>query len=178
MWRIRLSDRDLQMVQEVTERRQDKKRRHAVRTQKYDVLHNDFEIAYYGFLGEVAVARLLCIEPDKTVLIGGDGGTDLTFAGRRLQIKTPISAQTKDWLYFNDESRFTCEYGILCNLDEYKTSVTVRGIIGQKEFIKKCVTIDFGYGERIAVPAKQLLSVDGLIRAAQQQHFIQVGDPC
>lgn len=166
------------MIQDITASRQDTKRRHAVRTQKYDRLHNDWDIAYYGFLGEVAVARLLCIEPDWSVLVGGDGGTDLTFAGRSLQIKTPISPRTKDWLYFNDESRFSCDYGILCNLDEYETTVTVRGIIPRSDFINKCVTKNFGYGERIAVAAQQLLSMDALIRAAQTHNEVQVGEPC
>lgn len=166
------------MVHQITGRRQDTKRKWAVRTQKYDMLHNDWDIAYYGFLGEVAVARALCIEPDWSVLVGGDGGTDLTFAGRTLQIKTPISGRTKDWLYFNDESRFSCDYGILCNLDEYETTVTIRGIIDRRSFIEQCVVKDFGYGERIAVAAKQLLTADRLIAAAQQQHEVQVGEPC
>lgn len=178
MWRVRLSDRDIQHVHEITSSRQDTKRKWSVRTQKYDRLHNDWDIAYYGFLGEVGVARALCIEPDWSVLVGGDGGTDLTFAGKRLQIKTPISPRTRDWLYFNDESRFTCHYGILCNLDEYETTVTIRGLIDRADFVLQCVIKDFGYGERIAVPAKQLLSADRLIRAAQEQHEVQVGEPC
>lgn len=180
MWRLRLSDRDIEMVQRITFARQDKKRRHRVRTKKYDVKRDDFGVAYLGFFGEVAVARMLCIEPDERVLVGGDGGTDLVFAGRRLQIKTTISPRTKDWLYVNDEQAFSpyCHYGILCNIDDYETTVTVRGIIDRQDFIQKSEVKNFGYGERLAVHSKQLLNMNALIAAAQEPHGVQVGEPC
>lgn len=111
----------------MTTKRCETKVAHAVKTQKFDRKRTDWEIMYFGFMGEVGVARALCIEPNWSVLVGGDSGSDLIVDERMLQVKTPLTKQTKDWFYFNDEERFNAEYGILCNVDEYETSVIIRG---------------------------------------------------
>lgn len=168
------------MIYDIVDARHRLKRTSKVKTQKVDAKRSDWEIAYYGFFGEVAVARCLGIEPDKSVLIGGDGGTDIVFQGQRLQIKTPISHKTKNLLYFNNEHHFNaaCSYAILCNIDEYETSVIVRGFISRKRFMDECGTHYLGYGHRIAVPAEQLLPMDSLIEKAQSSLNVQIGEPC
>lgn len=178
MWKVRVSDEDLARLHEVTTQRQSTKRAHAVETQKYDRQRTDWEICYFGFMGEVGVARALCIEPNWSVLIGGDGGADLSLGENMLQIKTPLTKQTKDWLYFNDEERFSAEYGVLCNIDEYETSVLIRGAVRNADFVDLCVTKNFGYGERLGVHVSQLTSMDDLIDAVQQAKQQSVGERC
>ena len=177
-WQIRLSDSDLGLLHEVTTKRCETKVTHAVATQKFDRKRTDWEICYFGFMGEVGVARALCIEPNWSVLVGGDSGSDLIVDEKMLQVKTPLTKQTKDWLYFNDEERFNAEYGILCNIDEYETSVIIRGAVLQEDFIQMCVTKNFGYGERVAVHATQMASMDDLIAAVQDVKQQQVGERC
>lgn len=178
MWQVRLSDSDLASLADVTTERQDIKREYSVKTQKYDRKRSDWEIMYFGFMGEVGVARALGIEPDWSVLIGGDSGIDLAIGDNKMQVKTPLTAQTRDWFYFNDEERFKCEWGVLCNIDEYETSVLIRGAVGKEDFLEQCVTKDFGYGERVALHATQMHSMDALIAAIQESKDIQVGEKC
>ena len=178
MWRIRLHDRDLQMVHNLTTKRQLFKRKLAVETQKFDRKRTDWEIAYYGYMGEVAVARALCLAPDETVLAGGDGGIDLVIDGTTLQVKTPLTKATKDFLYFNDETRFNCDFGVLCNVDSDETAVLIRGAISHKDFIHRAGIRDFGYGQRLVVHASELLPMDGLIRAIQSHNNLTIGESC
>lgn len=177
-WRVRLSDDDLAMLQDVTSRRCYTKSVRAVDTQKFDRTRTDFEIAYFGFMGEVGFARAFCMEPDWSVLVGGDVGYDISVGGNTIQVKTPISKATRDWFYFNDEERFSAKYGVLCNVDDYETSVIIRGAISKEDFIAECVTKDFGYGERVAVNASQLSPMDSLIEAVQSANEKNVGEKC
>jgi hypothetical protein len=178
VWRIRLHDRDLEMVHALTTKRQLFKRKLAVETQKYDRKRTDWEIAFYGFMGEVAVARALCLSPDETVLAGGDGGVDLVINNTTLQVKTPLTKATKDFLYFNDETRFNCDFGVLCNVDSDETAVLIRGAISRVDFIHRAAVRDFGYGERLVVHASELLSMDDLIRSIQSHNELTIGEPC
>jgi hypothetical protein len=178
MWRIRLHDMDLEMAYALTTKRQQYKRKLAVKTQKYDRKRTDWEIAFYGFMGEVAVARALCIPPDKTVLAGGDGGVDLVINGETLQVKTHLSKATKNFLYFDDEDKLSCDFGVLCNVDSDDTTILIRGALSRKDFIHKAGIRNFGYGERLAVPASELFSMDDLIRSIQSHNELTIGEPC
>ena len=177
-WQVRLSDSELALLAEVTTKRCRTKASHGVATQKHDRARTDWDLAYFGFMGEVGLARALCLQPNWSVLIGGDDGSDLSLAENKLQVKTPLSRATKDWLYFDDESKFRSDYGVLCNIDEYETSVIVRGAIAKDDFLAACIIKDFGYGERIAVHATQLKSMDDLIDAVQHQNNTTVGNRC
>jgi hypothetical protein len=178
MWRVRVSDADLARLHEVTTKRCETKSTYSVATQKYDRRRTDWEICYFGFMGEVGVARALCIEPNWSVLIGGDSGADVSFGGNMLQIKTPLTKQTRDWFYFNDEERFAAEYGVLCNIDDYETSVLIRGAVLKEDFLSLSVTKNFGYGERIAVHVSQMAPMDELISAVQAVRQQTVGEKC
>lgn len=178
VWRVRIPDEHLAKLDEITTRRQRTKRSHGVATQKYDRKRTDWEICYFGFMGEVGVALSLCETPDWSVLIGGDNGTDITVNGQCLQVKTPLTYQTRDWFYFNDEERFVADYGVLCNVDEYETSVLIRGAVSKEDFLRLCVTKNFGYGERVALHATQMSSMDDLIAAIQAQNNTQIGERC
>jgi hypothetical protein len=178
VWRVRLSDSDLLLLHEVTSKRCSTKSAHSVASQKHDRARTDWDICYFGFMGEVGVARALCIDPDWSVLIGGDSGFDLSLGGITCQVKTPISRQTKDWLYFNSAEKLTSRAGILCNIDEYETSVIIRGVVLRQDFFSGCVAKDFGYGERIALHVSHMRSMDDLIAAVQESKQQKVGERC
>lgn len=178
MWRIRLHDRDLQMAQDLTTKRQRFKRKLNVKTQKFDRKRTDWEIMFFGFMGEIAVARALCLPPDTSVLAGGDGGVDLVINETKLQVKTPLGKVTRDYLYFNDETKLSCDFGVLCNIDSDETAVLIRGSISCSEFIHKAGIRDFGYGERLYVHARELYSMDGLITAIQNHNELTIGERC
>lgn len=186
MWSVRIADSDLSMLERVTSLRCKTKSQHGVATQKHDRARTDWEICYFGFMGEVGVSRALGLEPNWSVIIGGDDGYDIVLPGNRtmlttsvpVQVKTPLARATRDWLYFNDESQIKADYLVLCNVDEYETSVLIRGGISKGSFLSNCVTKNFGYGERIAVHADRLQPIDGLIMAFQKNRNIQVGMQC
>lgn len=166
------------MVQDLTTQRQRYKRELDVETQKFDRKRTDWEIAFFGFMGEVAVARALCLPPDLSVLAGGDGGVDLEINGTTLQVKTPLARATRDYLYFNDESKLSCDFGVLCNIDSDETTVLIRGSISRIDFIEKSGIQNFGYGERLCVHARDLTPMDGLIAAIQTHNLLTIGEPC
>jgi hypothetical protein len=178
MWRVRLHDRELEAVEELASRRQILKQGLAIRTKKFDRSRNDWEITFFGLMGEAAVARALCLAPDNSVLAGGDGGIDLVINGTTLQVKTPLANITRDFLYFNDESGFSCDFGILCNIDRDEVSVLIRGAISRADFIGKSIIKNFGYGERLCVHVSDLSPMDGLITAVQSFNNLVIGERC
>jgi len=178
MWRVRLRDRDLQLAEDLTTRRQRNKRELAVKTQKVDRWRTDWEIDFFRCMGEIAVARVLCLPPDLSVLAGGDGGVDLEINGTTLQVKTPLARATRDYLYFNDESKLSCDFGILCNIDSDETTVLIRGAISHVDFLKKSGIKNFGYGERLCVHVRDLTPMDGMIASIQTYNLLTIGEPC
>lgn len=173
MWLVCLSEDDVMAAENVTTARQECKARYRVATQKFDPAHNDWQIAYTGFLGELGLARALGIEPDWTVLAGGDEGFDLRLGMHTIQVKTPHGKVTKDWFYVNHPSLFAADIGVLCNVEE--NVVTVRGAIERGQFIERMQTKNWGFGERYAVPAQQLKTVDPFIAAVQRAGGFSVG---
>lgn len=174
VWIVTLSDEDLHMINDITDQRMAMKARYRVRSEKYDAKYDDRTILFTGTVGEVGFARAIGVEPDWSVLIGGDDGSDLMHGKYRMQVKTPHGEVTKDWFYVNDMDHFRADIGVLCNLANERT-VVVRGAIPRDQFIKKAQTKNWGYGERIGVPAAQLFSCVPVIRAIQKQTGTTVG---
>lgn len=166
------------MLEQITSRRCRVKSLHGVVTQKHDRFRSDWDICYFGFMGEVGVAMALGIEPNWSVLVGGDDGTDILLKNHKLQVKTPLSRSTRDWLYFNDERQVKADVLVLCNIDEYETGVLIRGAISKQDFLDASVTKNFGYGERLAVHESKLRSMDELITNTQKHKKIRNGHQC
>lgn len=176
-WVIALTEADLLSAQDVTTKRQQCKADYNVATKKYDVTRDDWQIAYTGFLGEIGLARVLGIEPDWTVMAGGDPGYDLRLGTNTIQVKTPHSDATKNWFYMNSLDLFTADIGVLCNLVG-DNAVLIRGAIDRASFLNKHVNRNWGYGSRVGVHASNLKSINNLIEAVQSGAGFKAGKSC
>ena len=178
MWLIQLDDLTIGKVMESASARNKIKKNWRVPNHRHDRQRSDWEINFFGLMGEAGLAQALCLKPDWSLLIGGDGGIDLKLGELTVQVKTPLSAGTKNWLYFDYAGKFQCDLAALCNIDSSETAVVIRGLVKKEIFFERCEQKNFGYGNRLALHASNLFSADPLIQAVQQHHKTQIGESC
>lgn len=165
-WELQLHEEDLQKISSISWSLVSTKRANNVRTKKYDPTRDDLEITQTGLMGEVAFARALGVEPDWSVLLGGDAGYDLVVGHQTIQIKTPHGKATRDWFYVNDLSLMSADYGVLCNVTDSET-VVIRGFISQLRFIELHQVKNWGFGDRCAVHVESMFNPAPLVRGFQ-----------
>lgn len=178
MWLIQLDDLTIEKVMASASARNRIKKDWGVPNHRHDRRRSDWEINFFGLMGEAGLAQALCLQPDWSLLVSGDGGVDLKLGELTVQVKTPLSAGTKNWLYFDHAGRFQCDLAALCNIDSSETAVVIRGFVHKDVFFEHCISKNFGYGDRLALHASHLFSADPLIQAVQQHHNTHIGEPC
>lgn len=125
----------------------------------------DFELHYIGQLGEIAVSRAIGVSLITEIMFGGDSGTDLTFAGKKIQIKTnTYQGSGPALLKFNSEEDFSADIAILCCLNGY-VCVDVKGFVSKRKFMMFKEERDFGNGTRLCLDEKHLTPIDRLKEA-------------
>jgi hypothetical protein len=120
---------------------------------------SDFEVMLSGLMGEFAVAKTLDVAMDMSHRNGGDGGADMMFKQRKVQVKT----SNTDMLIFNqDDRRLTAD---LCVLTQIMGPCRVRihGWTTREEFYHRCRQYDFGYGMRDVLDCEKLKPIEDLI---------------
>lgn len=116
---------------------------------------SDFATHLTGVLGEYAVGKLLGSKLDTSVHIGGDGGSDMEIEGYTLQIKTRNRQPEPIYLYVNSPADLRADIIVLA-IAHTLTEVRVIGWMQKMEFLAAAKPMNFGYGERIGVNAKEL----------------------
>lgn len=131
----------------------------------FDVDNTSDGIHVVGHLGEQAVAQLLDLDIDTTVLTSGDVGHDLVWGGTTIQVKTSELRK----LIFNAKHLFSADVAILAqfigeNKAESQNDPQFRiwGWISRKEFIDNYYAVNFGYGTRLVVDGESLHTLDSL----------------
>lgn len=102
---------------------------------------SDEEIHVLGARAEIAVARVLGVEPDRNFYRHGDGGVDLRVGGHTVDVKMRSTPYT-DLLVQPDLSDFRADCIILCwpwGGNEY--TVAVIGLVTRKRFIEKATAL-------------------------------------
>lgn len=126
----------------------------------------DFEIHHSGLLAELAVAKFLGVPMHTALTMFGDGGTDLEYNGRTIQVKQTnfreeVSNGTK-YLVFNKLEDFNTNFAVLCTTDS-PSSMRIDGVVSKKKFVEGHTTHDFTYGLRYVYPAKKLAPIEKLL---------------
>lgn len=147
------------------------KEKHGVTDRMFDQGNTSEGINVIGHLGEQAVAKVLGLKADTTVLTGGDVGHDLFLGETSIQVKTSTLPQ----LLFNAKHLFVSDVAILAQfIGESKRSAEedprfmIWGWIERKEFMKRYHQENYGYGVRLAVDAQTLSPLDTLIEYIEE----------
>lgn len=115
----------------------------------------DFELHLIGELGEAAVAKRLGISRTHRLTKFGDGGVDLQYRGKTVQVKTRKKRDRDLYFYLNRVEEFVSDCAILCTIDT-PCSILIHGALSREFFLQNCETKDWGYGDRVAVSAGKL----------------------
>lgn len=132
----------------------------------FDIGNTSEGINVIGHLGEQAVAKVLGIKADTTVLTHGDVGHDLYLGDATIQVKTSTLAM----LMFNSAPLFKSDVAILVQFigedkkhAEDDPRFRVWGYVERKEFLRDHYKIDHGYGVRLAMDATNLQPLEFLV---------------
>jgi hypothetical protein len=140
----------------LAERRNCIKMPHKVPNRKHDKNRTDFTIHLNGAMGEFAVAKLLNINIDDSISLGGDDKiSDLVKNNTKIQVKTNLSRSNNPHLYFNHQDLFKADIAVLTTIKS-ANEVIIEGWITKEKFLNKAKTTNFGYGERIGLTANML----------------------
>ncbi len=117
------------------------------------------EANVYGFKAEIAVARLLNIEP-PTISIVTDGGVDLWLGDRSIDVK--FSNQERGPLIFDSLKKFRADYAVLVGRTDEPDIMRINGYISRRSFKVISRRHDFGYGPRLFSEADELEPIEKL----------------
>lgn len=119
-----------------------------------------------GFMAEFAVCRLFDLQPPR-LNIATDGGVDLWFDDISIDVKFSNTGK----LIFDNAKKFQSRIAILATTCDDPECIKLMGWMSRKDFVKECVSHDFGYGERLVVDAVQLLPIFKLWHELQSHRF-------
>jgi hypothetical protein len=113
-----------------------------------------FDNHYWGLKCEIAVAKILGIEIDKTIHDGDDQNPDLYYKGIGIEVK---GRTKKGWdfaLLKDDIKQFKADVGVLCWPGDADNEIEVVGFITREKFSHVAVTKNYKYGNRLVAEAK------------------------
>jgi hypothetical protein len=97
-------------------------------------------------LGEILVKKYLCV--DDSFNNGFDGGFDLIFNGKRIDVKTMGRTVDVKSYYVNNfvsyQKDFNCDIYIFCSLNKLKNILTICGWVTKNELIERALFYDKG----------------------------------
>jgi hypothetical protein len=128
--------------------------------------NTDYNIHYIGMLGEIAVGKYLNIPVKTEILKGGDGGVDMLYNGKSIQVKTRTFVKPPIYILYTTLEEMVADWHILCTV-ESPTSVGIHGFISKAKFVQKAELMNFGYNDCYAVDAKMMASMDQFARVAK-----------
>ena len=151
---IDLTDKWEEIKAHARSRNSFKENNHVV-SKKYNTKKTDEEINFDGLKGEYAVANFLGLEVNKEITFVGDGGSDLEYKDKTIQVKYNNYRCGEGDLYFdnvpNSTYIFKTDVAFLVVPTKELKVVNIVGWITREEFNKKCYIRNFGYGERKVV---------------------------
>lgn len=144
------------------------KQHHKVHNQKVNKHQTEFETIYYGCMGQLLVSRALQLPSwDRSTHPEGDGGIDLDYYGTTVDVKTNTYAGPPEELFFYVDSMEKFKAHALIGVQVLSfVRARIWGVISREKFAASWGTENFGHGNRCAVPAMQLDSLDVLIQRA------------
>jgi hypothetical protein len=166
---VELDEHEVQRTLEFVEKLQRDKIQHNVTDRMFDRNNTSVGINIIGHLGEAAVAKVLDLTPDTSILTGGDDGHDLTLGSTTIQVKTSELQK----LIFNADYLFKSDVAILAQFVGKDKKVSyedprfmIWGWVEKDEFLQGYYNQDFGYGTRLVFDAVKLHALDSLVEEA------------
>jgi hypothetical protein len=166
---VELTEDEVQKSLDFVENMRRDKVHHNVTDRMFDRKNTSEGINIIGHLGEAAVAKVLGLTPDTSVLTGGDDGNDLTLGSTTIQVKTSVLPS----LIFNAPELFKSDVAILAQytgVDKTRSQedpkFVVWGWIEREVFLVLHHKKDYGYGTRLVMGASMLHSLDSLVEEA------------
>lgn len=163
---VELTAEEVQETLDFVAKMREDKVDNAVTDMMFDIGNTSEGINVIGHLGEQAVAKVLGLKADTTVLTHGDVGHDLYLNTTSIQVKT----STLDQLLFNAARLFKSDVAILAQFKgadkqhaEDDPRFVIWGYIERADFLDRHYKIDHGYGVRLAMDAGQLSPLEFLM---------------
>jgi hypothetical protein len=163
MKKVRFGFWDLLAVAVLAEREHAAKLATGAHSKKHDQSKSEFEVTYYGKMGEWACRKAYGAELNTKVFRGGDNGIDAVINGQDCHVKTNTRNDLADPHFFvNSMEDFTAPFGI-GTLVMSPTEVRIAGCISKEKFAEICTDENFNHGPRLAVLHSQLDPVEEVI---------------
>ena len=106
-----------------------------------------------GVLGEIVYGYWHNELFDSRLTTHGDKGFDFS---KRVQVKSSEKYKARHLIEYMDKDFSKFDYYVLVTVDIQRMEGEVYGWISVEEFKEKAEVVDFGYGERLAVPLNVL----------------------
>lgn len=119
-----------------------------------------------GFRTELAVARLFDLETPR-FNVKSDSGIDLWLGNCSIDVKCTFRQEPD--LIFDNEDKFKSDVAVLCQVFEDNNIIRIWGYVSKVEFSRRAIHKNFGYGDRLVVPANQLDAIEKLWKKYKQK---------
>lgn len=149
----RLRPDDLELARIIAAGRNNAKERMGIHSNKIADA-SDFDIHFSGVLGEIAVARLIGTEIDRTFHLHGDSGHDLQLGGFTAEVKSR-RRRGQDLIIMPGMTDFTADVCVLC-WAEGDTEVEVVGLVSHRRFRQQAQSVVLAGRPRLLMPWRDL----------------------
>ena len=119
---------------------------------------SDYDIHFIGLLGEFAFAFYTGVEPDTSLINGGDRGWDFEIKGKKIQVKTRDRARYSRPDLLVRPGHATADLYVLATATTfYPSKVELVGYARHEQLVQQ--TVDVGYGARYFVARRDLRAI-------------------
>lgn len=126
-----LTQKDVKLAQDVARLRNSKLG--LVPNNRQSTKHSDYNINVVGLLGEIAVAKVLNVDIDRSFSMSGDGGVDISYENHTIDVKTTRYHRSLLIVNFLDEIK--SDMLVLCRVDPIvPTNVYILGVVSARKF--------------------------------------------
>jgi hypothetical protein len=165
---VRFNNAEMKALRDLTDAIQSLKESRGIQTKKIDPNYSDWDVQFIGLKGEAGAAKFLGCKIDRRVMDGGDDGRDLRWQGRTIQVKTSRPRNEQD-LIVTDSASLKTDLMFLAVTDIETPAIRLMGWIPTVEFLMLAEIQNYGYGDRMRLPASKLNPPDTLGEHARNE---------
>ena len=163
---VELTSDDLARIETLAHGRNDPKWGH-VASMRVDQKRDDLAVNLLGLRGEFAVSKYLGVSLSYEIhMRGRKNKYDLIYAGQTIEVK--VNTFEGGDLYF--DSYFKADYAVLV-VPAPAGAMRIVGYASREEFKDLSRIVNYGHGDRLAMPQWQLRPIEELKAMAQGKMF-------
>ena len=152
---------DIQAIAMYAERINVVKRLNGANSKKHDLKKSEWELHYVGAMGEFAVKKALGCPLSMDIYQGGDPSPDTMIGDLSAQIKTHSYIGRNLEFFIDSMDAFNADILIGVQLLS-PVLCDVSGYIDKESFKLIAKSKNYGYGDRLSIPASALKSITNL----------------